>query len=442
MGPILKKFPLIPILILYTLAAYFSSGFYHWDEYYQILEFTALKWGKTTAQELPWEFHAKMRPWLQAAILTPLKFLGPHISVILMRVLMGCGHIFVLWKWFQLTKEKFSLKSPYYFYATFLLWFMPILLVRYSSESLSSLFLLACLYLFLKDDRKLANYLLLGSFAAIAFWSRFQVGVFLFFPMLWILLKHKIKQSSAMFGSFLLVCGVMVFIDTWGYGSFTLSPYEYFIQNIVHKKTSDYGINPWWDYPKWIFLKATPLISIPFLFGFFKFTKNKESLPLSLGLIAFYFIHQMIGHKEFRFLFPLIPLVPFFIFYGFKEIKVQEKVVKYFVALNAIGCLILFKPLHPIESFSKVVPPGSVQVKGPRSPEILTGTLRARFFYKPQTNFESQSSDVIFASSIEEHFKAAAMSGCKNTYNSRFTISEKDIKKNRSIWSLWECGKP
>ena len=57
-------------LFLISVAAYFSYGFYHLDEYYQILEYTSFKLGKTPAAELAWEYHCQSRPWMQPAICT------------------------------------------------------------------------------------------------------------------------------------------------------------------------------------------------------------------------------------------------------------------------------------------------------------------------------------------------------------------------------------
>ena len=47
------------------LTAWFSNTFYFPDEHYQVLEFMGLKLGITPAAELPWEFEARIRPWLQ-----------------------------------------------------------------------------------------------------------------------------------------------------------------------------------------------------------------------------------------------------------------------------------------------------------------------------------------------------------------------------------------
>ena len=55
-------------LFLLILTSYFSVGYHHFDEHFQILEFAGLKLDLTTQSELPWEYHSQMRAALQPAI--------------------------------------------------------------------------------------------------------------------------------------------------------------------------------------------------------------------------------------------------------------------------------------------------------------------------------------------------------------------------------------
>ena len=58
---------LLSILTL-IITAFFSSGYYHFDEHFQILEFAGLKLKMTLATNLPWEYTYQMRPAIQPAI--------------------------------------------------------------------------------------------------------------------------------------------------------------------------------------------------------------------------------------------------------------------------------------------------------------------------------------------------------------------------------------
>ncbi|MCF8057777.1 MAG: hypothetical protein K9K67_00665 [Bacteriovoracaceae bacterium] len=431
----------IAISLLYALAAYFSSGFYHWDEYFQILEFTAFKWGKTQASDLPWEFEARMRPWLQPFLLTPFKMFGPHFSIFLFRLITGQAFLYVLLHWYFLTKEKFSIKKPYYFWVTFLLWFFPMLLVRYSSENISSLFLLAFSLLYLRDSKCPVQHTLMGIFAAVAFWCRFQVGVFLFFPLFHIIfIKRRWLSNFSLIAAFLIVCGLMVAIDSWGYGRLTFSPYEYFHQNIILKKTSQFGENAWWDYIKWIMTKPTPLVGLPIFFcSLYFFYKNKLN-ALAQGMFIFIVIHQLIAHKELRFLFPLIPFIPLVLWSSIEGMNVKSVFLKIFVIFNLLLVPSFFSSLHPIEEFSRIAPMGNINVQGDFRPDRLAGGLKATFFYEGQ-EFSEEASPFKFISKaglLKEKLKS-----CELLYSSRpfvdLQFKFKTLKENKDLWSLIKC---
>src|SRR5580692_1506230 len=59
----------LAVLAAVTLVtAWFSNTFYFPDEHYQVLEFMSYRLGITAAPDLPWEFSAHIRPWLQPLI--------------------------------------------------------------------------------------------------------------------------------------------------------------------------------------------------------------------------------------------------------------------------------------------------------------------------------------------------------------------------------------
>ncbi|HMG16209.1 MAG TPA: hypothetical protein VK590_12215, partial [Saprospiraceae bacterium] len=55
-------------LFVFLITAYFSVGYYHLDEHFQILEFCNYMLGKSSASDLPWEFQQHIRPALQPAL--------------------------------------------------------------------------------------------------------------------------------------------------------------------------------------------------------------------------------------------------------------------------------------------------------------------------------------------------------------------------------------
>ncbi len=132
-------------LILHLICSYFSVGYHSIDEYFQILEFLNFKLGQTPESVLPVEFAERMRPWLQPALyyglLNLLKGMGISspftwswvirifcsLAGWLSLVLMGVCTRF----WLKDSRaQKFCLA------AIGLLWFLPALHARPSSEGL------------------------------------------------------------------------------------------------------------------------------------------------------------------------------------------------------------------------------------------------------------------------------------------------------------------
>lgn len=95
---------LIYLGCLFTLLyVIFSDGFYHPDEYFQILEYAHMKLFGTSPEELPWEYQTMMRPGFQPLIaygfgklLTAIRFYDPYILQALLRLFSGALSVIAL----------------------------------------------------------------------------------------------------------------------------------------------------------------------------------------------------------------------------------------------------------------------------------------------------------------------------------------------------------
>src|SRR5690606_2039502 len=87
-------------ILIHIIAAWFSVGFYHPDEHYQIIEFANYKLGGIPATELPWEFPAEMRPAFQplmAYIIFKIAGLftsDAYILAFILRLISGLASLF------------------------------------------------------------------------------------------------------------------------------------------------------------------------------------------------------------------------------------------------------------------------------------------------------------------------------------------------------------
>ena len=195
----------------------------------------------------------------------------------------------------------------------FLSWYMPYVSVRFSSENLSALFLVLGLvqYFKVKDSankNQFIRYFLLGLFFGFSFYFRFQIAFAIAGFGLFILLVDRIKFMHLVW---VLIGGILaiflsICIDYWFYGKWIFSPFNYFTANITNDIASNYGVMPWWHYFTSFLLTALPPISV-FLLLFFVigFSKNLKNIFVWM-FIPFLLAHIAVGHKELRFLFPLI----------------------------------------------------------------------------------------------------------------------------------------
>jgi hypothetical protein len=177
------------LLILLLLTAVQSQGYWHPDEHFQILEFANFKLGLTPESELPWEYAAKLRPWtLPAATLVILKALralhvdSPHSQMLVLRLLTAlCSAAACLYFLRALARSGYvSPRQEVLAQRLFaLLWFVPFLWVRHTSESWSSLFFYAGAALQLEGQRQsraLPFVPLATVLFALSFHCRFQAG--------------------------------------------------------------------------------------------------------------------------------------------------------------------------------------------------------------------------------------------------------------------------
>jgi phosphatidylinositol glycan class B len=352
-----REFPVV-FLIPLLICSYFSVGFHHFDEHFQILEFANYKMGYCSAADLPWEFGAQIRPTLQPWItvflwkiylcsleFNPyhfaffLRFLTAVLSVIAM---VGIRRTFI--------DPKDAERIKWYYRFSFLLWFMPFVMVRYSSETWSALFLAYGL-VFTFSRHKIANYIIAGILFACSFWFRFQIAFALFGLALWILM-YKLKEWQRILGiliGFTTMSLIFYKLDGAFYQSSVFTPYQYYYYNIVLKVAENFGTFGLWYYPVMAAIHLIPPISLLVEFLILKFLYNHKSDVISWIIFFFLMPHFFISHKEFRFLFPLFVFLPYTFVKSMHLIKKLEKdwkglytavIVTNFVLLT----LIIFKP--------------------------------------------------------------------------------------------------
>lgn len=448
-------------LFVHLLTAIFSVGFYHWDEYFQIFEFLSFKLGHTPKEVLPWEFGAQMRPWLQPAFLYLFKFVFPILDypfafMTFARLLAAGISFYSQLAFYNSTKKFFDQKFhlEYFLLSTFL-WFMPFLHARFSSENMSSNFYLLGLALFF-TKRSVS---LIALFWALSFWLRFQMGFALIAPILFLLYSYRNQFNQIILFSlvFLLVIGINVGIDSWGHRAWTFAPWEYAKQNIYFNKSAQFGINPWYDYIKWLFTRPALPFGIVIVTSLVLYFKKFPKDVLTWSIIPFFLAHQLVGHKEFRFLFPLVGLIPFIVFQFKDKFFLNKKFISYpLIAANLILLVLYaFKPMNTNIGLFKFLRTNDSNITSiqfhAENPAQMMADLEPYFVFKSKKpemkidrveDFNADFGKWLHVDRVV-NLKAALEKNCQLSYSSiweiEFLIKYKLIKDKSKGLFLLEC---
>lgn len=467
----LPKWPIYLTVTLYLLACIFSTGFYHWDEHFQILEFLSYINGHTTKELLPWEFTHQMRSWVQpffySLIQKPLLLLGlqdPFIQVFHFRLVTALMSLMAFKLSYPWLTERYSFreKKVYLFLVCFL-WFLPMLNTRHSSEAFAgSLFMMALALFF--QNRKPLWIIACGFIFTISIYARFQMGIAVLFFITWIALygQHKIRNLLSLFVGFLLAFALCTFIDSHFYGELVLTPWNYFNENILLDKASRFGKSPWFDYLKHVATRSFLPFGLAIIFATVLFWRRNLKHPITWATLSFILVHQLVSHKELRFLFPLIFFLPFFLTEAYRVN--QDKVEKYFryikplLYINAV--LMVFytlKPMHPSYDLFKHIYrhfPQATELYyyGGLNPYRLA-ELPTHFFKRDNlqvsefsnANQKSSKNYLAFGSHGRDYEVISNTSGCKLKH-SNYPLFLFNIDKARAYiikhkaWTLFQCN--
>jgi len=315
-------------VVAHLCAAIFSAGFYHYDEHFQILEFAGLKLGLNETTDLAWEYPEQIRPALQPAIAYALiktchvlHLRSPFAQALILRLLSAVLALIgvtclikVFWH-----EIKSDILKKWLVLLSLFLWFMPYLHVRFSSENWSSSVFGIGLALLLLAKTKpdvggmtRVKMLVIGSIFGLAFILRYQAGLMLVGLLLWLVIVKKESGAvllALVFGvTFSVLLGLVV--DRWFYEEWTLTAWNYFKINLWENKAADFGVAPWWYYFREMAIKALPPFGLPIIVATAFFCFYNPRHVLTWIALPFIIVHAMVDHKELRFLFPLLNILP------------------------------------------------------------------------------------------------------------------------------------
>lgn len=362
-----KKIQLILFLglIIQFIFSIVSVGFYHPDQHFQVLEFSSYQLHEPTGATSVWELASKLRPTLQVYFFSGYRIICEVISITnpfhqltFLRVLQGISlfAIFNLLAFYYCSKKSHRVLIVTLLIINFS-WFLPYSRTMFSSELVSALIFFPAIVFFQKkyllNKATFYNSILIGFLLALSFFLRFQIAFAIAGFAMWIFFFEKqFKLSIYLLIGFAIGIGFNIFLDYNFYHSLVFTPYLYFKINILEGKAAAFGESGFTFYfGVLIDIVTVPFISLIILYHYLKSSFQNIKHPLIISTLFFFIGHFFIGHKEDRFMFTIINIIPIviainkdafdFLLPTYKWQKIIKPIVIFSVVLNCI-LLVLF----------------------------------------------------------------------------------------------------
>ncbi|WP_436414980.1 mannosyltransferase [Petrimonas sp.] len=351
------------IITVYISVTINSNGFHHPDEHFQLIEFAGFKAGWNTGYDLAWEYDYHIRPTLQPYIALIIfktfnffKIDNPYTLALILRGLTALFSIFVISFFIQSNKLTLERRSYLYFVLlSFLLWFLPSINVRFSSETWAGLSLLLSVGVIQRNKSSKSYFFLIGILLGLSFEFRFQIGLCIVGILLWLLIVKKTHY----FNWFITISGLLVVIiscavlDSFYYNSVVFTPYNYLKINVIDKVSSLFGTEPWYYYLRIISEAPSLLIGYMIIFSIFFLLITDYKNIILWCIFPYLIVHSIIPHKEPRFLFPLVNFIPILLVWTYESVSKYRNLKIHFILnilivaaiiINIGGLFIIFKP--------------------------------------------------------------------------------------------------
>jgi phosphatidylinositol glycan class B len=341
--------------VTHFLAALLSSGFHHYDEHFAILEHAAYLLGITPKESMHVDFFIQLRPWFPPAVLLFLiqicKTLGiqdPFFWAFTLRLASATLGLISTLFFTECALPFFSsfrTRKICFIFSCFN-WFLPYLHAHPSAESWgSSFFFLGLAILCLSLEREISNlaYFSVGILWCLGFQARFQTGIMIATTTVWFWIKKlpSIKKQTTIALGFLITFIACTLLDRWGYGNWVIPAWNYFRDQVLQHKAASAGVDPWWDYfPRSLLQGGFPL-SVPLVLGTLLGWLRQPYHLLTFATLPFFLIHCALGHKELRYLFPILQATPFLIGLGLEKIPQFSK-MNFPRVIRNLGYLLIF----------------------------------------------------------------------------------------------------
>ena len=457
------------------IVCYFSQGFHHPDEHYSTIELMSFFKTGVPHPLFGWDVLLHIRSTIQPALylviekfFNMLNMTNPFFISYFFRLasftLSATGLFYFCHTkdFFSNIKNEEESQSMYLF--ALLCWFVPYYFARTSSENMSlGFFLLAASLLV-----QYRLFFISGILFCLSFATRFQVAIPVGMTFIWFFYQKKnliLKKSILLILGLTLGLLFMYLIDSYFYQEWTFTPWNYFRENILKSRVNEFGVHPWYFYfTKSIEKGAGPIGLVLLLTYLYSIIKKPKSY-LVLITVPFWLIHNLIGHKEVRFLQFIYILTPLMLFdlrqYWFPYLKnkfVRKLFIPLLLVINVIFLVqILLSPAYkPILAYQYLYNYEDQKV-------IYTPTwdnhpplnLMMKYFVKEgveltpenlNTLIEIKNEPLKILTSTFYEYEQFQQKGCLLNFSIYpqwlLDLNPFSFRKRSALWSLWECNPP
>ena len=304
--------------LAFLAAAWFGTGFQSEDEFYQVISVAQLLRGEAAASDMLMDHHAHWRgmllPVIAAGVFEVSAWIGlkdPFTLALILRLLTAALAIGVLRDLGRVVKPSLRTENHQALDAlNWFLWFVPILLMRFTGEAWSALLFARGLALLLEERPR--SPWAIGAWWGVAVIVRPAAAVLPITAWLWALLVKKESRARLMRiiggGATAIAAGTV--LDSLCYGAPTMPLLNYFLAALSGQENARFMSLAWYQHGLFIIKYATPPVGALLITALGVLIALDRKHMLVWLLLPFLLAHSVMPIKEPRFLYPLAVLMP------------------------------------------------------------------------------------------------------------------------------------
>ncbi|KAI7852461.1 Alg9-like mannosyltransferase family-domain-containing protein [Circinella umbellata] len=248
--------------------------------------------------------------------------------------------------------------APYLLFITLCSWYNFFIAARTLSNTVETMFTVIALNYwpsnvywcnFLFNIPHTRNYRISLLWASLACVMRPTNALIWIFSGLQLAARFSGRRIAVLLNAAIIVAIILtanIALDTFIYSKelnvekLVLTPINFFKINVLQSISLIYGVHPW----HWYISQGVPVIlttMLPFALYGYRCTPDKAKDARSLGHLIIWVLgaYSLLSHKEFRFIFPVVPLMLIFVANGLSNIPTRWR------KLSAIALMVTQVPM-------------------------------------------------------------------------------------------------